>query len=289
MPDKLNRRLVGSGDPVEVRLQNRMGGAGQGKDLLFTEDLSKIMVLFGDVGKSRVSKIGEVTGFTRSSSLLAHQRVHTGETPFICCEYCGKKFTRSFDLQVHHRVHTGEKPFTCSDCGKGFHGPPDLNRHQRFHTGEKPITCPGFTQSSGLLVHLRVHRGERPFTCSDCGKRFSQSFDLQVHHRVHMGERPFTCSDCRKGFHGPPDLNRHQRFHTGEKPITCPQEATALQLPIHVLHQHQSLSPNSPSSSPEDVLAFISVCLLRVLLYPTLWVDESLSRLSVSMCVVKRE
>ncbi|XP_077137491.1 uncharacterized protein LOC143803032 isoform X1 [Ranitomeya variabilis] len=126
--------------------------------------------------------------FGPRSSLAEHKK--TRKTNVFSCPQCGKWLTSKYYLLNHQRIHTGERPFLCSECGKYFSQKSNLVTHQKIHTGEKPYSCPdcgmSFFQKINLLRHQRTHTGKELFTCSICGICFNKKSVLTAHQKTHV-------------------------------------------------------------------------------------------------------
>lgn len=55
-----------------------------------------------------------------------------GEKPHVCA-VCNKGFSTSSSLNTHRRIHSGEKPHQCGVCGKRFTASSNLYYHRMTH------------------------------------------------------------------------------------------------------------------------------------------------------------
>lgn len=70
--------------------------------------------------------------FKKKIFLYCFRFDYAGEKPHVCL-VCGKGFSTSSSLNTHRRIHSGEKPHQCQVCGKRFTASSNLYYHRMTH------------------------------------------------------------------------------------------------------------------------------------------------------------
>uniref|UniRef100_A0A1A9WDW4 C2H2-type domain-containing protein n=1 Tax=Glossina brevipalpis TaxID=37001 RepID=A0A1A9WDW4_9MUSC len=138
--------------------------------------------------------------FTSTSNRRRHERIHTGERPFVC-EYCGRSFSSSSDLSSHRSSqHLKERNFVCDICDKRFNRRSQLRIHQANVHVDKPPThictlCKAaFKKINDLKTHINIHK-EKAYKCAECNKSFSHASGLYAHRKIHRKQREESLID----------------------------------------------------------------------------------------------
>uniref|UniRef100_A0A915PVN9 C2H2-type domain-containing protein n=1 Tax=Setaria digitata TaxID=48799 RepID=A0A915PVN9_9BILA len=196
--------------------------------------------------------------FGKTSDLVRHYRIHSGERPFLC-NRCGRDFNLKSSLKLHMDSHVrADHPdnyYTCARCPvcmKQLASTPSLRRHLKIH--ERPLehcgvcsqiflskkaleqhqiaclTANAEVGSSGSLLELlpptesalvSSEPERRPYKCRTCTASFSTLRYLKEHINRHTGIKPHVCRLCYKSFYSLAQLKCHSEIHTNKRPFKC--------------------------------------------------------------------
>lgn len=129
--------------------------------------------------------------FNHKNAISRHVKViHEGLKRFQCT-YCPKRFGTRNSQVCHERLHTGERPFVCEICQRGFVQSEGLRSHMKNHdkTLRKHVCkfcSQRFITLKNLVDHERRHSGNKPHICNMCSKGFYSEADLITHRNAHF-------------------------------------------------------------------------------------------------------
>lgn len=123
--------------------------------------------------------------------LLMHCRAKHGYEKTDKCSYCDYRASNAEQVKIHERLHTGEKPYVCSSCGAGFHRKSSYLQHVAIHLPNKTVQCdqcPARFKSVTLMrIHKNRHRAPQySFKCRVCENSFARRRNVVRHlQRIH--------------------------------------------------------------------------------------------------------
>ncbi|XP_030036546.2 gastrula zinc finger protein XlCGF17.1 [Manduca sexta] len=123
--------------------------------------------------------------------LLMHCRAKHGYEKTDKCSYCDYRASNAEQVKIHERLHTGERPYVCKECNAGFHRKSSYLQHVAIHLPEKTVQCDQCSARFKSVTLMRIHKSRhRPpqysFKCRVCDNSFARRRNVARHlQRIH--------------------------------------------------------------------------------------------------------
>ncbi|XP_039762398.1 zinc finger protein 585A-like isoform X2 [Pararge aegeria] len=181
-------------DNLNGKFENKVGLVD--KSMLFNKKRKTRVKTVRDKEKNDKTvdvKVKEHCGkkFITRRLLLMHCRAKHGYEKTDKCSFCDYRASNAEQVKIHERLHTGEKPFICKTCSAGFHRKSSYLQHVAIHLPEKTVQCDQCPARFKSVTLMRIHKNRhRPsqytFKCGVCNNSFARRRNVARHlQRVH--------------------------------------------------------------------------------------------------------
>lgn len=186
---------------------------------------------------NKYCRIGKKPEVNMSSLITVNPKIKTGTRGKYGCSECKLKFSKFTAAKAHERIHTGEKPFVCFKCNeREFRLRKTALKHVTLCRGKlqtqisqedcklesgATVTAPKSVLHNLVKKSLKKGKSCKVTKCPKCGKVFANAIGLSNHLRINCSRK---CVSCLKCIPGNEFLKHYHQCFKGSNSLSSPSD-----------------------------------------------------------------